>query len=244
MAVSHRRWMMTSFICPALVFTPPEGLALHPKSLMPASLMRIFSGFVTHLVTVRWMSLGLRTSCLALMNTDQHFSPLSHIFQQINNFFTLPSESLPSAHVTSFWPSLRMGQTNRGFPWWDLLHHLKLTDAEPDFLYTSDGLTNWRLLLGERCPGTRCQQTSMDGPRSENGDDRAMVTSPPRSPGSPQTDLRDRTPSPPTGPNNTSGNGPVWTDDAGLDNPAFEESTEEDSESTHCSEVKLWSEYS
>lgn len=78
----------------------------------------------------------------------------------------------------------------------------------------------------------------MDGPRSENGDDRAMVTSPPRSPGSPQTDLRDRTPSPPTGPNNTSGNGPVWTDDAGLDNPAFEESTEEDSESTHCSKVK------
>uniref|UniRef100_A0A671TYV0 Ligand of numb-protein X 2a n=1 Tax=Sparus aurata TaxID=8175 RepID=A0A671TYV0_SPAAU len=83
--------------------------------------------------------------------------------------------------------------------------------------------------LKHRCPGTRCQQTSMDGPRSENGDDRAMVTSPPRSPGSPQTDLRDRTPSPPTGPNNTSGNGPVWTDDAGLDNPAFEESTEEDS---------------
>lgn len=84
----------------------------------------------------------------------------------------------------------------------------------------------------------------MDGPRSENGDDRAMVTSPPRSPGSPQTDLRDRTPSPSTGPNNTSGNGPVWTDDAGLDNPAFEESTEEDSESTHCSKVKQWSEYS
>uniref|UniRef100_A0A3P8TQ34 Ligand of numb-protein X 2a n=1 Tax=Amphiprion percula TaxID=161767 RepID=A0A3P8TQ34_AMPPE len=83
--------------------------------------------------------------------------------------------------------------------------------------------------LKHRCPGTRCQQTSVDGPRCESGDERAMVTSPPRSPHSPQTDLRDRTPSPPSGPNNASGNGPMWTDDAGLDNPAFEESTEEDS---------------
>lgn len=79
----------------------------------------------------------------------------------------------------------------------------------------------------------RCQQTSVDGPRCESGDERAMVTSPPRSPHSPQTDLRDRTPSPPSGPNNVCSNGPVWTDDAGLDNPAFEESTEEDSESIH-----------
>uniref|UniRef100_A0A3Q1FYL3 Ligand of numb-protein X 2a n=1 Tax=Acanthochromis polyacanthus TaxID=80966 RepID=A0A3Q1FYL3_9TELE len=83
--------------------------------------------------------------------------------------------------------------------------------------------------LKHRCPGTRCQQTSVDGPRCESGDERAMVTSPPRSPHSPQTDLRDRTPSPPSGPNNASGNGPMWTEDAGLDNPAFEESTEEDS---------------
>lgn len=78
----------------------------------------------------------------------------------------------------------------------------------------------------------------MDGPRCESGDERAMVTSPPRSPGSPQTDLREHTPSPPSRLNNTSGNGPMWTEEAGLDNPAFEESTEEDSESTHWSEVK------
>lgn len=79
----------------------------------------------------------------------------------------------------------------------------------------------------------------MDGPRCESGDERAMVTSPPRSPSSPQTDLRDRSPSPPSGPNNTSsGNGPMWTDDAGLDNPAFEESTEEDSEWTCWIRVK------
>ncbi|XP_063339739.1 ligand of Numb protein X 2a isoform X4 [Pelmatolapia mariae] len=83
--------------------------------------------------------------------------------------------------------------------------------------------------LKHRCPGMRSQQTNGDGPRCESGDERAMVTSPPRSPHTPQTDLRDRTPSPPSGPNNSCGNGPVWTDDAGLDNPAFEESTEEDS---------------
>lgn len=117
---------------------------------------------------------------------------------------------------------------------WSVERHIKLTDAELDFLYTSDGLTNWRLLLGERCPGTQSQQTSVDGPRCENGDERAMVTSPPRSPRSPQTDLRDGTPSPPSGPNNACSNGPTWTDDAGLDNPAFEESTEEDSESISC----------
>uniref|UniRef100_A0A8D3ECU3 Ligand of numb-protein X 2a n=1 Tax=Scophthalmus maximus TaxID=52904 RepID=A0A8D3ECU3_SCOMX len=83
--------------------------------------------------------------------------------------------------------------------------------------------------LKHRCPGTRCQQTIVDGPRCDSGDERAMVTSPPRSPRSPQTDLRDGTPSPPSGPTNACSNGPVWTDDAGLDNPAFEESTEEDS---------------
>ncbi|KAM6908218.1 ligand of Numb protein X 2a isoform 2-T2 [Lycodopsis pacificus] len=86
--------------------------------------------------------------------------------------------------------------------------------------------------LKHRCPGTRCQQMNVEGLRCESGDERAMVTSPPRSPRSPQTELRDRTPSPPSppsGPNDTSGNGPVWTDDAGLDNPAFEESTEEES---------------
>lgn len=156
----------------------------------------------------------------------------------LNSVGTFPTKTTfspyplnPSQLHATLHPCLRRGQRKRDFPWWHRLRHIKLTDAEPDFLYTSDGLTNWRLLLGERCPGTRCQQTSVDGPRCESGDERAMVTSPPRSPGSPQTDLRDRTPSPPSGPNNTSGNGPMWTEDAGLDNPAFEESTEEDSES-------------
>ncbi|KAL6097841.1 lnx2 [Pungitius sinensis] len=86
--------------------------------------------------------------------------------------------------------------------------------------------------LKHRCPGTRCQQTTTDGLRCESGDERAMVTSPPRSPRSPQTQLRDRTPSPPPpppGPNGTRGSGPAWTADVGLDNPAFEESTEEES---------------
>uniref|UniRef100_A0A3P8WH89 Ligand of numb-protein X 2a n=1 Tax=Cynoglossus semilaevis TaxID=244447 RepID=A0A3P8WH89_CYNSE len=83
--------------------------------------------------------------------------------------------------------------------------------------------------LKHRCPGTRCQQTGVDGLRCESGDERGTVTSPPRSPRSPQTDLRDRTPSPPSGPNNACSDGPVWTENAGLDNPAFEGSTEEDS---------------
>ncbi|XP_049605084.1 ligand of Numb protein X 2a isoform X2 [Syngnathus scovelli] len=73
------------------------------------------------------------------------------------------------------------------------------------------------------CPGTRCQQTSVDGPRKESVDDRPAVKSPPPSPRSPQTDLGDGTP--PLG----SDNPPMRTDEAGLDNPAFEESTEEDS---------------
>lgn len=58
-----------------------------------------------------------------------------------------------------------------------------------------------------------------------------MVTSPPRSPRSLQTetDLREESsPSPPGG--TTSSSVPMWTDEPGLDNPAFEESTEEDSE--------------
>ncbi|KAI4806532.1 hypothetical protein KUCAC02_017352 [Chaenocephalus aceratus] len=83
--------------------------------------------------------------------------------------------------------------------------------------------------LKHRCPGTRSQQMSEDVPRCESGDERVTVTSPPRSPRSPQTVLRDHTPTPPSGSDNTAVTGPVWTDDAGFDNPAFEESTEEES---------------
>uniref|UniRef100_A0A3P9JEQ8 Ligand of numb-protein X 2a n=1 Tax=Oryzias latipes TaxID=8090 RepID=A0A3P9JEQ8_ORYLA len=82
-----------------------------------------------------------------------------------------------------------------------------------------------------RCDLEAHLKHSVDEPRCESVDEQAMVTSPPRSPRSPQTELRDPTPSPHSGHGNTCGNGPVWTDDAGLDNPAFEESTEEDSES-------------
>ncbi|CAL1596972.1 unnamed protein product [Knipowitschia caucasica] len=83
--------------------------------------------------------------------------------------------------------------------------------------------------LKHRCPGTRCQQTSVDGPRSESGDEQGMMPSPPSSPQSPETTIREGSPTPPTRTSNASDNGPVWTEDAGLDNPAFEESTEEDS---------------
>lgn len=94
----------------------------------------------------------------------------------------------------------------------------------------------------ERCPGTRCQQLSTDGLRSESGDERTTASSPPRSPRSPtspQTDLRANTPSPPSRSNNTSGgsDGPMWTEEAGLDNPAFEESTEEDGESVRPTQL-------
>ncbi|XP_061613970.1 ligand of Numb protein X 2a isoform X2 [Phyllopteryx taeniolatus] len=83
--------------------------------------------------------------------------------------------------------------------------------------------------LKHRCPGTLRQQTSVDGPRKESGDERPAVKSPLRSPRSPQTDLGDGTPSPPLALNSGGDTPPMRTNEAGLDNPAFEESTEEDS---------------
>ncbi|KAJ8010724.1 hypothetical protein DPEC_G00078140 [Dallia pectoralis] len=77
------------------------------------------------------------------------------------------------------------------------------------------------------CPGARTQQTSSEGPPCDHGEEGAVVASPTRSPGSPQmqTDLREEgNLSPPVG--TAPG---IWTDEPGLDNPAFEESTEEDS---------------
>ncbi|XP_061877829.1 ligand of Numb protein X 2a isoform X2 [Entelurus aequoreus] len=73
------------------------------------------------------------------------------------------------------------------------------------------------------CPGTLCQQTSVEAPHKDSGDERAMVRSPPRSP---QTHLEDLTPPPPD-----SGEAEVAmrTEEVGVDNPAFEESTEEES---------------
>jgi len=101
------------------------------------------------------------------------------------------------------------------------------------------------------------QKTSgVDGPRCKGGDGGiTTATSPPRSPLSPpQTDLRDADPSPAPGTTttttttttsssttntntNTNTNTTVcrsasmWMEEPGLDNPAFEESTEEESES-------------
>ncbi|XP_048123033.1 ligand of Numb protein X 2a [Alosa alosa] len=80
--------------------------------------------------------------------------------------------------------------------------------------------------LKHRCPGTQSQRAVLDLPRLECVEERAMVTDPPRSP---QTTLRDVSPSPPTGPTTTCSSVPMWTEESGVDNPAFEESTEEDS---------------
>ncbi|XP_041735998.2 ligand of Numb protein X 2 isoform X2 [Coregonus clupeaformis] len=83
-----------------------------------------------------------------------------------------------------------------------------------------------------RCPGTRSQQTNLQGPPCDHGEEGAMVTSPPRSPHSPQTetDLQEESsPLPPGGTSAASSSVPMWSDEPGLDNPAFEESTEEDS---------------
>lgn len=107
------------------------------------------------------------------------------------------------------------------------LFYTKQINCTLSFITEVAMLTPNACLMMGRCPGMRCQQANMDASRCESGDERAMVTSPSRSPGSPQTVLRENTPSPPS--RLSSSNGPVWTQDAGLDNPAFEESTEEDS---------------
>ncbi|KAG7273935.1 hypothetical protein CRUP_011071 [Coryphaenoides rupestris] len=94
------------------------------------------------------------------------------------------------------------------------------------------------------CPGMQTQQTGgVDGPRCKGGDGGVTTaTSPPRSPRSPpQTDLRDADPSPAPGTTTTSSttntntnttvcrSASMWMEEPGLDNPAFEESTEEES---------------
>ncbi|XP_014014932.1 ligand of Numb protein X 2a isoform X2 [Salmo salar] len=86
--------------------------------------------------------------------------------------------------------------------------------------------------LKHRCPGTQCQQNSLEGPPCDPGEEGAMVTSPSRSPRALQTetDLQEESSSsPPGGTSTTESSVPMWTDEPGLDNPAFEESNEEDS---------------
>ncbi|XP_016378341.1 ligand of Numb protein X 2-like isoform X2 [Sinocyclocheilus rhinocerous] len=79
--------------------------------------------------------------------------------------------------------------------------------------------------LKHRCPGTQSQRTKLERTQMEGGEDRVTATNPLRSP---QTEMKESTPSPPAG-SNTCNNVPTWTEEPGVDNPAFEESTEEDS---------------
>ncbi|KAK3541500.1 hypothetical protein QTP86_027247 [Hemibagrus guttatus] len=78
------------------------------------------------------------------------------------------------------------------------------------------------------CPGTQGQTAVLEGTQVKGCEDKTMVTDASKSP---QSELRESTSPPPAGPNacSSSSNVPVWTDERGVDNPAFEESTEEDS---------------
>ncbi|KAL6462808.1 hypothetical protein MHYP_G00292300 [Metynnis hypsauchen] len=79
--------------------------------------------------------------------------------------------------------------------------------------------------LKHRCPGTQSQRAVLEPTRVDCVDDRAMVTDPSKST---QTELRESSSSPPAG-SNACSTMTMWTDEPGVDNPAFEESTEEDS---------------
>uniref|UniRef100_A0A8C1GE64 Ligand of numb-protein X 2a n=2 Tax=Cyprinus carpio TaxID=7962 RepID=A0A8C1GE64_CYPCA len=79
--------------------------------------------------------------------------------------------------------------------------------------------------LKHRCPGTHSQRTKLERTRMEGSEDKVTATNPPRSP---QTEMKESTPSPPAG-STACNNVPTLTEEPGVDNPAFEESTEEDS---------------
>lgn len=83
-------------------------------------------------------------------------------------------------------------------------------------------------VCGCRCPGTQSQRTKLEETQMEASEDKVMSTNPPKSP---QTEIKEATPSPPAG-SNACNNVLTWTEEPGVDNPAFEESTEEDSKST------------
>ncbi|KAI4881728.1 hypothetical protein NFI96_026566 [Prochilodus magdalenae] len=78
--------------------------------------------------------------------------------------------------------------------------------------------------LKHRCPGTQSQRAALETTRVDCVDDRAMVTDPSKSP---QTELRESSSSPPAS-SNACSTMTMWTEEPGVDNPAFEESTEED----------------
>ncbi|XP_058232654.1 ligand of Numb protein X 2a isoform X1 [Hemibagrus wyckioides] len=82
--------------------------------------------------------------------------------------------------------------------------------------------------LKHRCPGTQGQRAVLEGSQVKGCEDKTMVTDASKSP---QSELRESTSPPPAGSNacSSGSNVPVWTEERGVDNPAFEESTEEDS---------------
>ncbi|KAG9330657.1 hypothetical protein JZ751_023424 [Albula glossodonta] len=82
--------------------------------------------------------------------------------------------------------------------------------------------------LTHRCPGTQSQRAVLESSHSKGTgvEESAMVTDPHTSP---HTDLRESSPSPPGGSSYACSGVPIWAEEPGLDNPAFEESTEEDS---------------
>ncbi|XP_036378548.1 ligand of Numb protein X 2a [Megalops cyprinoides] len=82
--------------------------------------------------------------------------------------------------------------------------------------------------LTHRCPGTQTQRARLERSRSDRADveEHSVVPDTARSP---QTELQEDSPCTPRGSAHTCSGVPMWTDESGLDNPAFEESTEEDS---------------
>ncbi|KAL4660161.1 ligand of Numb protein X 2 isoform X1 [Arapaima gigas] len=80
--------------------------------------------------------------------------------------------------------------------------------------------------LQHRCQGMQSQRERLDHLQSESKVGREP-------PWSSQTMLKESSPSPPGSSTHTGSNFPTCTSDPGVDNPAFEETTEEDSEQ-HC----------
>ncbi|XP_062841511.1 ligand of Numb protein X 2a [Trichomycterus rosablanca] len=78
--------------------------------------------------------------------------------------------------------------------------------------------------LKHRCPGTQHKRAVIESSPVESGEEKTMITETTKSP---QTELREST-SPLPAPSNACSSVPMWTEERGVDNPAFEESTEED----------------
>ncbi|TSK98436.1 Ligand of Numb protein X 2 [Bagarius yarrelli] len=83
--------------------------------------------------------------------------------------------------------------------------------------------------LKHRCPGTQGQRAVLEGTQVK-GDDKPAVADASKSP---ESELRESTSPPPAGSNACGSTMPGLTEERGVDNPAFEESIEEDSELLH-----------